>query len=212
MKILITGGAGFIGSHLALSLIEKGHTIRVLDNLSEQIHGADPITTSPLYVSIKDKVEFIKGSVVSKSDWEKALDGQEVVVHFAAETGTGQSMYEVERYCNVNIQGTSLLLDLLVNNATAVKKIIIASSRSIYGEGKYISEEIGEVYPKHRAEKDMLNGNFEVTYPGAKNLKLVGTDEGSKIHPSSVYGITKQVQEQLVMNVCSDIGIAAVCF
>ena len=212
MKILITGGAGFIGSHLALSLIEKGHTIRVLDNLSEQIHGADPITTSPLYVSIKDKVEFIKGSVVSKSDWEKALDGQEVVVHFAAETGTGQSMYEVERYCNVNIQGTSLLLDLLVNNATAVKKIIIASSRSIYGEGKYISEEIGEVYPKHRAEKDMLNGNFEVTYPGAKNLKLVGTDEGSKIHPSSVYGITKQVQEQLVMNVCSGIGIAAVAF
>ncbi len=212
MNILITGGAGFIGSHLALSLIEKGHTIRVLDNLSEQIHGENPETTSPLYISIIDKVEFIKGTVVSKSDWEQALEGQDVVVHFAAETGTGQSMYEVERYSNINIQGTSLLLDILVNKPNTVKKIIIASSRSIYGEGKYVSAELGEVYPKHRNEDDMLNGDFEVKYEGAKDLKLVGTDENSKIHPSSVYGITKQVQEQLVMNVCPSIGIAAVAF
>jgi len=212
MNILITGGAGFIGSHLALALLKKGHTIRVLDNLSEQIHGTDPIITSPLYVSILNKVEFIKGTVVSRPDWERALEGQDVVVHFAAETGTGQSMYEVERYTNVNIQGTSLLLDILVNTSNTIKKIIIASSRSIYGEGKYISEELGDVYPKHRNEKDMLNGDFEVKYAGTKNLKLVGTDENSKIHPSSVYGITKQVQEQLVMNVCSAIGIAAVAF
>lgn len=212
MNILITGGAGFIGSHLALELLKKGHTIRVLDNLSEQIHGTDPLTTSPLYKSIVDKVDFIKGTVISMSDWEKALEGQDVVVHFAAETGTGQSMYEVERYTNVNIQGTALMLDILVNKPNTVKKIVIASSRSIYGEGKYVSEELGDVYPNHRNEADMLNGEFEVKYPGAKALKLVGTDENSKIHPSSVYGITKQVQEQLVMNVCSAIGIAAVAF
>jgi len=211
-KILITGGAGFIGSHLALQLIEKGFKIRVLDTLSEQIHGPNPEETSPLYKSILNKVEFIKGTVTSAEDWENALKDQDAVVHFAAETGTGQSMYEVERYTNVNIQGTALLLDILTNKPHQIKKVVIASSRSIYGEGKYISETLGEVYPSHRNDVDMKGGNFEVTYPGAGKLKLVATDESSKIHPSSVYGITKQVQEQLVLNVCGAIGVAAVAF
>jgi dTDP-L-rhamnose 4-epimerase len=211
-KILITGGAGFIGSHLALQLIEKGFKIRVLDTLSEQIHGTNPEETSPLYKSILNKVEFIKGTVTSTADWGNALEGQDAVVHFAAETGTGQSMYEVERYTNVNIQGTALLLDILTNKPHQIKKVVIASSRSIYGEGKYISETLGEVYPSHRSDVDMKGGDFEVNYPGAGKLKLVATDEASKIHPSSVYGITKQVQEQLVLNVCGAIGVAAVAF
>jgi len=212
-KILITGGAGFIGSHLALKLIERGYQIRILDTLSEQIHGSNPEETSPLYKSILNKVEIIKGTVTSAEDWEKALKDQDAVVHFAAETGTGQSMYEVERYTNVNIQGTALLLDILTNNKThQIKKVVIASSRSIYGEGKYLSETLGEVYPSHRKDEDMKAGEFEVTYPGAGKLTLVATDENSKIHPSSVYGITKQVQEQLVLNVCNAIGIAAVAF
>jgi len=211
-KILITGGAGFIGSHLALKLIEKGYKIRVLDTLSEQIHGANPEETSPLYKSILNKVEFIKGTVTSAEDWENALKDQDAVVHYAAETGTGQSMYQVEHYTNVNIQGTALLLDILTNKPHQIKKVVIASSRSIYGEGKYISEKLGVVYPPHRNDEDMKAGDFEVKYPGAGALKLVATDESSRIHPSSVYGITKQVQEQLVLNVCNAIGIAAVAF
>ena len=212
-NILITGGAGFIGSGLALYLINEGCTVTVLDNLSEQIHGADPEISSPLYQSIKEKVRFIKGSVTSRSDWEKAIDGNEVIVHLAAETGTGQSMYQISHYAAVNIGGTALMLDILANQKTAIKKVIIASSRAIYGEGKYISPELGPVYPKHRMAADMDKGHFEVTYPGAVTpLQLVATDEESKIHPSSVYGITKQNQEQMVMTVCPTLGIAPVAF
>ena len=212
-NILITGGAGFIGSGLALYLINEGCTVTVLDNLSEQIHGADPEISSPLYQSIKEKVRFIKGTVTSRSDWEKAIDGNEVIVHLAAETGTGQSMYQISHYAAVNIGGTALMLDILANQKTAIKKVIIASSRAIYGEGKYISTELGPVYPKHRMAADMDKGHFEVTYPGAVTpLQLVATDEESKIHPSSVYGITKQNQEQMVMTVCPTLGIAPVAF
>jgi len=210
--ILITGGAGFIGSNLALKLIEKGYLVTVLDNLSEQIHGENPEKTSPLYNSIKDKVTFIKGTVTNEEDWKKAIAGQDAIVHYAAETGTGQSMYEVKKYTEVNIQGTALMLDLLVNTPNQVKKIAIASSRSIYGEGKYKSKELGFVYPEHRRGADMDNNDFEVKYPNSSALELVATDEDSKIHPSSVYGITKQNQEQMIMTVCPTLGIAPVAF
>src|SRR5882757_3875607 len=98
MKIVITGGAGFIGSNLALKLLSKGHEVTVIDTLSEQIHGSDPEITSPLYLGIKGKVNFLIGDVCIKEHWEKILPGAEVIVHFAAETGTGQSMYEIEKY------------------------------------------------------------------------------------------------------------------
>ena len=190
-KVLITGGAGFIGYNLSLFLLNKGCEITVLDNLSEQIHGVNPELTSPLYISIRNKVNFIHGSVTSRVDWEKAIGENEVIVHLAAETGTGQSMYQISKYAEVNIGGTAIMLDVLANNKINVKKVIIASSRAIYGEGKYLSENLGVVYPSHRLVKDMDAGNFEVTYPGnTKTLQLVSTDEESKIHPSSVYGIT----------------------
>ena len=211
-NVLITGGAGFIGSNLALKLISKGYNVTVLDNLSPQIHGDNPTETSPLYLSIKDKVKFIHGTVTSKSDWEEALKDQDAIVHYAAETGTGQSMYEVEKYVDVNINGTALMLNLLVNGSYNVKKIVVASSRSIYGEGKYISKELGAVYPKQRESIHMDQGDFEVKYPNSSALTLVGTDEESKIHPSSVYGITKQNQEQMVLTVCPTVGIAGVAF
>ena len=142
-NILITGGAGFIGSRLSLKLLEKGYIITVLDNLSQQIHGSDPAITSSSYQSIKDKVNFIKGTVTSADDVKKAITDQNIIVHFAAETGTGQSMYQVEHYTNVNILGTAILLDALANCKHQVKKLVVASSRAIYGEGKYKSEEIG---------------------------------------------------------------------
>lgn len=213
-KILITGGAGFIGSNLALKLLEKGYDVVVLDNLSPQIHGNDPDTTSPLYISVKDKVKFIHGSVTSREDWGKALEGVECVVHLAAETGTGQSMYEVEKYVGTNIGGTALLLDILANQKTDVKRVVVAESRAIYGEGRYYSPDLDRcVYPTMRAAEDMKKGDFEVKYPGcSKPLELVGTTEDSMIHPTSVYGITKQVQGQLVHLVCQSIGIDSVSF
>jgi dTDP-L-rhamnose 4-epimerase len=209
-NVLITGGAGFIGSNLGLRLISKGYKITVLDNLSTQIHGQDPAQASPLYISIKDKVTFINGTVTSKADWERAIDGQDIIVHLAAETGTGQSMYEIHKYVDVNINGTAIMLDLLANASHSVKKVVIASSRSIYGEGKYKCERLGFVYPEHRTAAEMDLGNFEVQYPGSKDLEVVATDENSKIHPSSVYGITKQNQEQMIMTVCPTLGIAPV--
>lgn len=211
MRILITGGAGFIGSRLALHLIERGHNITILDNLSPQIHTDDP-EGSELYRSIRDKVTFLRGSVTERADWERALAGQQAIVHLAAETGTGQSMYQIERYNAVNIGGTALMLDILANQPHEVKRVAIASSRSIYGEGKYLSREMGAVYPGHRSAAAMEGGDFEVTHPGCGALELAATDEESKIHPSSVYGITKQVQEQLVMTVCPTIGIESVAF
>lgn len=213
-NVLITGGAGFIGSNLALKLLEKGYKVTVLDCLSPQIHGEKPERTSSLYCSIKDKVRFIKGSVNSKEDWLKALEGQECVVHLAAETGTGQSMYEIQKYVHANIGGTALLLDLLTNTKHSVKKVVVAESRAIYGEGRYWSDDLSQyVYPNERKEEDMSRGDFEVKYPRCeKKLKLVGTTEDSLIHPTSVYGITKQVQGQLVHLVCPTIGIDSVSF
>jgi dTDP-L-rhamnose 4-epimerase len=213
-NILITGGAGFIGSNLALKLLTRGYNVTVLDNLSPQIHGENPNVTSPLYISIKDKVHFIKGTVTSNEDWLKALKDQDCVVHLAAETGTGQSMYEIKKYVDVNIGGTALLLDILTNIKHSVKRVVVAESRAIYGEGRYYSEELEQyIYPDERTDDTMSKGDFEVKYPNCvKPLQLVGTTEDSMIHPTSVYGITKQVQGQLVHLVCKTIGLESVSF
>ena len=214
-KIFITGGAGFIGSNLALALLKRGHQVTVLDNLSEQIHGKNPEETSPLYLSIKDKVHFIKGTVACRETLREAIADNTVIVHLAAETGTGQSMYEIQHYTDVNIGATALLLDILTNEKHSVKKVVVASSRAIYGEGKYYNKTKNTfVYPLQRTDEDMQNGDFEVkdTQNHSDILELVATTEDSIIHPTSVYGITKQVQEQLVMTVCPTIGIAGVAF
>ncbi|MGU5704184.1 NAD-dependent epimerase/dehydratase family protein [Aeromonas caviae] len=190
--VLITGGAGFIGSNLALKLVASGFSVTVLDNLSPQIHGDDP-ALSPLYRAIKDKVTFIKGTVESREDWLRALVGVDIVVHLAAETGTGQSMYQIKRYSDVNIGGSAIFLDLLANQKHSIKRMVIASSRSIYGEGKYQCQEHGIVYPTARDDAAMLQGDFNVKCPLCNtDVALLATDEESKIHPSSIYGVTKQ--------------------
>ena len=214
-KILITGGAGFIGSNLALTLLKRGHQVTLLDNLSEQIHGKNPEETSSLYLSIKDKVHFIKGTVACRETLQKAIADNTVIVHLAAETGTGQSMYEIQHYTDVNIGATALLLDILTNEKHSVKKVVVASSRAIYGEGKYYNKTKNTfVYPLQRTDEDVQKGDFEVKDPQNHSdvLELVATTEDAIIHPTSVYGITKQVQEQLVMTVCPTIGIAGVAF
>lgn len=210
--VLVTGGAGFIGSRLALRLVAAGHRVRVVDALTPQVHGADP-QQSALYRSIAGHVEFVRASVVDRAAMTAALAEVDAIVHLAAETGTGQSMYQIEHYSAVNIGGTTLLLDILANTMHRVKRFVVASSRAVYGEGKYLSAEFGPVYPASRSAADMEAGDFSVKYPGAVTpLQLVATDEDSRLHPSSVYGITKQVQEQMAMTVCPTIGIEPVAF
>lgn len=208
-KVLITGGAGFIGSHLALKLHDLNYEVTVLDNLSEQVHGKRG--DSDLYSSIKDKARFIKRDVRNREGWLEALSEQEIVVHLAAETGTGQSMYEVEKYIDVNVKGTAILLDILVKGNHGINKVVVASSRAIYGEGKYVCKKDGVVYPGHRKDHDMAKKDFEVKCPICnENAEMAPTSEDSRIHPSSVYGITKQNQEQMILTVCSSIGLPAV--
>ncbi len=210
--ILITGGAGFIGSNLALALLTRGHSVRVLDNLSPQIHGEDP-SKSPLFQNIDGKVDFVRGDVTNESDLRMALDGIDIVVHLAAETGTGQSMYAIRRYTDVNVSGTALLLEIIANNKASVKRLIIASSRAVYGEGKYHCKTHGYVYPNARNANDMERGDFEVHCPQcASALKLVPTDESTPVRPSSIYGITKLNQEQMFLTVGNSLGISTIAY
>jgi dTDP-L-rhamnose 4-epimerase len=211
LNVLITGGAGFIGSRLGLSFAEAGHEVTLLDSFSPQVHG-EPRQSAAHRKYLEGFARVIVGDVTSRRDVESAISDQQVIVHLAAETGTGQSMYKIQHYSEVNIGGTALLLDVLANQANDVQKFVVASSRSIYGEGRYQTAGGSYVYPEHRDEDSLLAGDFDVhsDVAGAGTLELVATDEESKLHPSSVYGITKLTQEQLVMTVCPTIGIASV--
>ena len=212
MKALISGGAGFIGSNLALKLLKKGYEVVILDNLSKQIHGENP-DESYTYNLIKDKCKVIVGDVTNFNDWEKALEGVDIVVHLAAETGTGQSMYEINKYVDINIGGTAKLMEIISNDRKQVKKVIVAASRAVYGEGKFECSEHGIVYPESRKDADMSQGDFEVKCPICnRNVELLPTDEDSKLHPTSVYGYTKKSQEELCMIVGKSIELPVVAF
>ncbi|WP_314422649.1 NAD-dependent epimerase/dehydratase family protein [uncultured Microbacterium sp.] len=209
-RILITGGAGFIGSRLAVSLHGRGDDVVVLDTLSEQVHGSDPDTTSVTYPVAAKVSTVIRGSVTDRSAVERALEGVDVVVHFAAETGTGQSMYEIERYVEANIQGTAVLLEAIATTKNDVRRVVVASSRSVYGEGAYEDASGSVLYPEHRPDAQLAGGVFDVVGADGVPLKCIATDESSVLHPSSIYGITKQVQEQLVLTAARSQGIDAV--
>lgn len=195
-KILITGGAGFIGSNVAARLVSENYQVTILDNFNPQIHGE----TNELPLPLRDRVKLIKGDITDTETLYNALEGQHAIIHYAAETGTGQSMYDISRYTAVNIQATAALCDYIVNQTHQIQTIIVASSRSIYGEGKYHSPTYGDVYP-HARTFSSIEQNYDPCCPftGLHILEVRPTDEASKIHPSSFYGITKQVQEQMVI-------------
>lgn len=193
---MITGGAGFIGTHVARRLLGKGYDITILDNFSEQIHGTD----RQLAPDLRGEVRLVVGDVRSEDAWRKALLGQEMVIHLAAETGTGQSMYRVRHYTDVNIAGTSALVELLLGGKSEVQSLILASSRAVYGEGAYKCEQHGTVYPGGRTVVDMKNGEYEPKCPVCSLPCLtVPTTEEAPFRPTSLYGLTKQVQEQMVL-------------
>ncbi len=213
-KVLITGGAGFIGSTIVNQLSGMGeYEITVLDSMSSQIHGED-WESSYLYQSIKDKCRFILGDVRNFADVEKAINDNEIIVHLAAETGTGQSMYQINRYNEVNVMGTSNLFQALVSNKkNKVKKMILSSSRSVYGEGKYYCSECGEVYPKGRCREAMLLKDFSMYCPKCgTEVAVVPTTEDSPLQPSSLYAFTKVAQEKMFETMCPALNIEYTIF
>ncbi|MBQ9609651.1 MAG: NAD-dependent epimerase/dehydratase family protein [Lachnospiraceae bacterium] len=209
-KILITGGAGFIGSEIVNQLFDlKKYDITVMDEMIEQIHGKN-WEDSYLYKKIKDKCKFIKGSVCDLDKVNEAINDNEYIIHLAAETGTGQSMYEINRYNEVNIMGTSNIIQAisLLGENSLVKKIVLSSSRSVYGEGKYNCINCGDIYPDSRDKGRMMNGDFDLYCPCCGNkLELMATSEDSEIKPSSLYAFTKYSQEKMLQTMCPALGI-----
>jgi dTDP-L-rhamnose 4-epimerase len=190
-KMLITGGAGFIGSHLCDRLLEQGHNIRVLDNLSEQVHGAD--CKRPVYLN--NDVELIKGDVRDKEAVRKALKGIDVVYHFAASVGVGQSMYEMAAYTEVNNLGTAVFLEALVENP--VEKLVVASSMSVYGEGLYRNRQGEFISGFERSISDLKTGRWELYDENGEKLEPVPTSELKQPVLGSVYALSKYDQEQM---------------
>ncbi|HEX2935833.1 MAG TPA: NAD-dependent epimerase/dehydratase family protein [Bacteroidales bacterium] len=192
-KILVTGGAGFIGSHLCDYLLEKGYYVRVLDSLDEQVHGENCLR--PSYLS--SHVELIKGDVRDPLAVETALQDIDIVFHLAARVGVGQSMYEIKDYVSVNNIGTSVLLEAIIKKP--VKKLIVASSMSIYGEGLYKNSK-GDVFPGwERNISDLKRGIWELIDENGQYAKPVPTHEGKVPALSSVYALSKYDQERLCL-------------
>jgi dTDP-L-rhamnose 4-epimerase len=205
-RVLITGGAGFIGTNLGKRLLVSGFELIVLDNLSPQIHGDNPVIDRTL-LNAKE-VTFIKADVRDRAAVTAALEGVDSIVHLAAETGTAQSMYQIAHYNEVNVQATAQLMDILANNPHAVKKIVLASSRSIYGEGAYGCEAHGNVYPPARSAAQLAAHAWDPVCPVCKGkLTAVPTPEHARPSPASIYAATKYAQEDLVRIAGDALGI-----
>lgn len=208
-SILLTGGAGFIGSHLTTQLLTHGYLVRVMDPLTRQVHGELP---QGLKWLTKDGVEFVRESVTDRDAVARALNGIDHIIHLAAETGTGQSMYEVARYNEVNSQGTAILLDVLANMpGRSVRRIVLSSSRSVYGEGAYICvgcDPTLRVYPTARSLKQLAAHRWEPLCERCGNLlSATATRETDAVRPASIYAATKYAQEDLVRVACESLGI-----
>ena len=194
-QVLITGGAGFVGSHLADGLLRAGHRVRILDDLTPQVHQDG----SPDYLS--PKVELVVGDVRDPNRLREVLFGVDVIFHFAATVGVGQSMYEISRYMSINTQGTAELLQALLDTKHIPEKLIVASSMSIYGEGQYVCSVCGKAaFPPVRPVSQLRDGQWEVHCTACSGVLVPQpTNEKKPSEINSIYALSKRDQEELCL-------------
>ncbi|MBU1032300.1 SDR family NAD(P)-dependent oxidoreductase [Patescibacteria group bacterium] len=193
-NILVTGGAGFIGSFLVDLLVEEGYKVRIFDNLEEQVHFGE----KPAYLN--KNAEFIKGDVRNNSDLKKAIDGIDAIFHLASAVGVGQSNYQIKKYVDSNILGTANLLDLLINTKNNIKKFITISSMTGYGEGNYLCKKCGIVRPPLREEGQLKKKDWNLYCPiCGQVVEPKPTDENALDYPNSIYGFTKKAQQDMAL-------------
>ncbi|MCL7983845.1 MAG: NAD-dependent epimerase/dehydratase family protein [marine benthic group bacterium] len=210
-RILVTGGAGFIGSHLVDALVERGHRVRVLDNLDPQVHGeaAEPVSIGGHLKS--GAVEFLHGDVRDPEAVAAALRDIDLVSHQAAAVGVGQSMYRISDYVQANCEGTGILLQAIIDRERPIERLVVASSMSIYGEGQYRCEAHGTLYPPLRPVAQLERGDWEMRCPACDAvLAPAPTPEEKPLHPTSVYAVSKRDQEELCLSVGGAYGIPTV--
>jgi len=204
--ILVTGGAGYIGSHLVDALVARDYHVTVLDNLEPQVHrsGRWPSYANP-------KAKYVQGDVRDRSVFEPLVLGAQAVVHFGAAVSVGQSMYQIDRYVDVNTRGTALLLDILVNTKHKVEKVLVASSIGVYGEGAYECATHGAVAPTIRSEQQLAARDWEQHCPHCgKHVKSIPTPEDKALYRDNIYSMTKYHQEEMVLLIGKTYGIPSV--
>ena len=203
-RVLITGGAGFIGTHLSRHLLDLGFDVRILDNLHPQVHGEEAAVSPWMRTACDVRLADVRDRAAIQS----AVDSVDLVIHLASETGTGQSMYAVHRCVDVNVSGTAMLLEALVPHAERVRKLVIASSRAVYGEGKYECRGCGAVYPGARSAGALAAGAWDPVCPKcAGPIEVRPTDEESRTAPASIYGASKLSQELLASAFGAGFGV-----
>lgn len=195
-KVLVTGGAGFIGSHVVDALLAEGHEVSVVDMLVAQVHGSGK--TEPRFLP-KD-VAFFKADLCDEKLWADALSGVDTVVHLAAEVGVGQSMYEIVRYVRANTLGTAVLLQALLQHKSHIQKLVVASSMSVYGEGAYSCSQCGVVYPQLRPLEQLQARDWEMHCDHCgSTVQPIPTAEDKPLYPTSIYAITKRDHEEMCL-------------
>lgn len=196
MNVLVTGGLGFIGSHIVDELVEKGHNVRIFDNLEMQVHAGK----LPKYVNTN--AEILVGDVRKDKNWERVLKDIDVVFHEAAMVGMGQSQYMIDKYIDVNVTGTAKMLDYLANTKNhSVKKILVAASMSSYGEGLYECDDCGFVEPQMRSKSQIDNKDWNLHCPKCGDyIKPVPTPETKSLQSSAIYSLTKKYQEEMCLS------------